>query len=89
MRTVSSEKDGATFCKMRYSSLIATALATLALVPLPAVAKVVAEGKPSLGGFYWQKVQKSNGSTQYLCSSTKDAAIQNHAKCDGAKAAKP
>jgi hypothetical protein len=73
---------------MRFPVLIATALATLKLVPLPAVAKVVAEGKPSPGGFYWQKVQKSNGSTQYLCRSTKDAAIQMNAKCDGAKAAK-
>jgi len=62
---------------------------SLTLIPLPASAKVVAEGKPSPGGFYWQTVQKSNGSTQYLCRSTKDAAIQKHAKCDGAKAAKP
>jgi hypothetical protein len=80
---------GASFRKMRCSALIATALAALALVPLPAGAKVLAEGKPSPGGFYWQKVQKSNGSIQYLCRSTKDAAIQKHAKCDGAKAAKP
>ena len=62
---------------------------SLTLVPLPASARVVAEGKPGSGDFYWQKVPKSNGSTQYLCRSTKDAAIQMNAKCDGAKAAKP
>ncbi|WP_254992617.1 hypothetical protein [Cyanobium sp. Cruz CV11-17] len=74
---------------MRFSVLAATALATLTLVPLPADAKVVAEGKPSPGGFYWQKVQKSDGSTQYLCRSTKGSAVKKNAKCDGAKAAKP
>jgi len=31
----------------------------------------------------------TNGSTQYLCHSIKDAAIQNHATCDGAKTAMP
>ncbi|MCT0208665.1 hypothetical protein [Synechococcus sp. CS-1332] len=64
-------------------------MAALTLASLPADAKVVAEGKSSPGGFYWQKVQKSNGSIQYLSRSTNDSAIQKNAKCDGAKAAKP
>ena len=55
--------------------------------PVPAGAKVLAEGKPS-GGFYWQKVEQSNG-TRYLCRSTTDAKIQKAAKCDAAKAVKP
>jgi hypothetical protein len=59
------------------------------MVSLPAGAKVVDEGKPSPGGYFWKKVQKSNGRTQYLCRSTKDDAIQKNSKCDGAKAAKP
>ncbi len=74
---------------MRFSALAATALATLTLVPLPASAKVVAEGKPSPGGFYWQKVEKSDKSIQYLCRSKTDSAIQKNAKCNGAKAVKP
>ena len=34
------------------------------------MAKVLAEGKPSFGGFYWQKVEKSNGFMQYICRKT-------------------
>ena len=74
---------------MHFPVLLATALATLTLVPLPASAKVVAEGKPSPGGFYWQKVEKSNGSIQYLCRNTSDSKIQKAASCNGAKAVKP
>ena len=55
----------------------------------PAMAKVLAEGKPSPGGFYWQKVEKSNGSIQYLCRKTSDSKIQKAAACNGAKAVKP
>ena len=53
------------------------------------MAKVLAEGKPSPGGFYWQKVEKSNGSIQYLCRNTSDSKIQKAAACNGAKAVKP
>ncbi|MCP9904548.1 hypothetical protein KBY72_13465 [Cyanobium sp. BA5m-21] len=64
--------------------ILAAALATA-----PAIAKVLAEGKPSPGGFYWQKVEKSNGSIQYLCRNTSDSKIQKAAACNGAKAVKP
>jgi hypothetical protein len=80
---------------MRLTSLLpALACAALLwpalLLPLaPASAKVVAQGKPSPGGFYWQKNEKADGSTQYLCRSTKNSGIQKNAQCDGAKAAKP
>ena len=53
------------------------------------MAKVLAEGKPSPGGFYWEKVEKSNGSIQYLCRKTSDSKIQKAAACNGAKAVKP
>jgi hypothetical protein len=66
--------------------LSAVALLTLGGT-LPAVAKVIAEGKPS-GGYYWQKVEQSNG-TRYLCRSTTEGKIQKHAKCEAARAAKP
>ena len=61
-------------------------LLAAALVTGPAMAKVLAEGKPSPGGFYWQKVEKSNGSVQYLCRKTSDSKIQKAAACNGAKA---
>ncbi|WP_414027463.1 hypothetical protein [Cyanobium sp. ATX-6F1] len=47
---------------MRLSLIAPAALACLAFVPLSAGAKVLAEGKPSPGGFYWQKVEMSNKS---------------------------
>jgi hypothetical protein len=65
------------------------ALAFVLFAGLPASAKVLAEGKPTSGGFYWQKIQKSNGSIQYMCRNTNDAKIQKEAACNGAKAAKP
>ncbi|MEI6032082.1 MAG: hypothetical protein WCQ20_13110 [Synechococcaceae cyanobacterium ELA739] len=79
---------------MRLTSLLpALACAALlwpALLHLaPAAAKVVAQGKPSPGGFYWQKNEKADGSIQYLCRSTKTSGIQKNAQCDGAKAVKP
>ena len=58
-----------------------------ALAPFPAYAKVLAEGKPS-GGFYWQKIQQSNG-IRYLCRSTSEGKIQKHANCEAARAVKP
>jgi hypothetical protein len=64
-----------------FAALLVTAAA------LPAAAKVLAEGKPS-GGYYWQKVQQSNG-IRYLCRSTSEGKIQKHAKCQAARAVKP
>lgn len=69
-----------------------TAIAALVAVaatsmPISAIAKVLAEGKPS-GGYYWQKVEQSNG-TRYLCRSTSEGKIQKAAKCEAARAAKP
>jgi hypothetical protein len=59
----------------------------LALAAAPALAAVLAEGQPK-GGFYWQKIQKSNG-IQYLCRSQSDAKIQKSATCTTAGAPKP
>jgi hypothetical protein len=58
------------------------------LLPLPALAKVLAEGKPSKG-FYWQKVEQQSGKAMYLCRSTSNAKIQKWSACDGAGARKP
>ena len=59
------------------------------LAAFPAIAKVLADGKPSPGGFYWQKVEKADKSIQYMCRSNKEAGVQKSAKCEGAKAVKP
>jgi len=59
----------------------------LTFAAAPALAAVLAEGKPK-GGFYWQKVQQSNG-IQYLCRSQSDAKIQKAATCTTAGAPKP
>lgn len=67
----------------------APAALAAALATAPAMAKVLAEGKPSLGGFYRQKVEKSNGSMQYICRKTSDSKIQKAAACNGAKAVRP
>jgi hypothetical protein len=69
---------------LRSLPLIALALA----VAGPASAKVLAEGKPS-GGFYWQKIEKSNGQASYLCRSSSDAKIQKASKCQAAGAQQP
>jgi len=53
-----------------------------------ALAEVIAEGK-AVNGYYWQKVQKSNGSIQYLCRSTASGKIQKSASCENAGAIKP
>jgi hypothetical protein len=65
------------------------AIALVLLAGLPAAAKVLAEGKPTSGGYYWQKIEKSNGSIQYMCRNKNDANIQKSAACNGAKAVKP
>lgn len=71
---------------MRRRSLTLLLLAA-ALAAGPALAEVLAEGKPK-GGLYWQKVSASNG-TRYLCRSTTDAKIQKAAACTTAGAVKP
>lgn len=53
----------------------------------PALAEVLAEGKPS-GGYYWQKVSTKKGE-RYLCRSTSDPKIQKHEACEKAGARKP
>ena len=72
---------------MRPRLLILLMLALFAASP--ALAKVLAEGKPSPGGFYWQKVQGSNGKVSYLCRKKGVGQVQKPAACNGAKAAKP
>jgi hypothetical protein len=70
--------------------LIVVSLVALAAIGvLPVSAKVLSEGKLTSDGFYWQKVQKKDGSVQYICQSSKESGIQKNAKCDGAKAVKP
>jgi hypothetical protein len=64
---------------MRRRSLALLLLAA-ALATGPALAEVLAEGKPK-GGYYLQKVSASNG-TRYLCRSTTDARIQKAAALD-------
>jgi hypothetical protein len=53
----------------------------------PVPARVLAEGKPR-GGFYWQKVEQSNG-IRYLCRAQAEAKIQKAAQCTSAGAVKP
>jgi hypothetical protein len=60
----------------------------LTLTTLPAMAAVIAEGKVS-NGYDYQKVQKQNGTIQYMCRSTSTGKFQKHASCDGAGAKRP
>jgi hypothetical protein len=71
---------------MRRRSLTLLLLAA-GLAAGPALAELLAEGKP-MGGFYWQKVSASNG-TRYLCRSTTEGKIQKGASCTTAGAVKP
>ena len=64
--------------------LLLTLLATT-----PVLAKVIANGKPSSGGYYWQKVENANGKVSYLCRKQGIGQVQKDAACNGAKAAKP
>jgi len=71
--------------QMKYLSLL---MLIICLVNLgPALAKVLAESKPK-GGYYWQKVEQSNG-IRYLCRSQAEAKIQKAAQCTNAGAVKP
>jgi hypothetical protein len=53
----------------------------------PALATVLAEGKPK-GGYYWQKVSGSNG-TKMLCRAQSEAKIKKADQCNTAGAVKP
>jgi hypothetical protein len=63
--------------------VLSVALAT------PGLAKVLVDGKPSPGGFYWQKVENGAGTVSYTCRKQGVAQIQKAAACNGAKAVKP
>lgn len=64
-------------------------LLLITLTTGPVMAKVLAEGKPSPGGFYWQKVEDSNGKVGYICRKKGEGQVQKAAACNGAKAQKP
>lgn len=53
----------------------------------PVKAKVLADGKPK-GGYYWQKVEQSNG-IRFLCRIQAGAKIQKADQCSSAGAVKP
>jgi len=74
---------------MHRLTLASVALLGLVAAATPVQAKVLADGKPSPGGFYWQKVEKGDKSIQYVCRSNKETGIQKNAQCNGAKAVKP
>lgn len=59
-----------------------------AMAASPAMAKVLAEGKPK-NGFYWQKVESSSGKVSYLCRSNTDSKFQKGSKCQAAGAELP
>jgi hypothetical protein len=60
-----------------------------ALLAAPASAKVLAEGKPTEAGLYWQKVEKKNGTISYLCRSKANSRILKGDACDKGGARKP
>jgi hypothetical protein len=72
---------------MKYLMCLIPVLHVFMAASSPVLAKVLAEGKPK-GGFYWQKVEQSNG-TRYLCRSTTDPKIQKASQCTSAGAVKP
>lgn len=59
------------------------------LLAVPASAKVIAEGKPTAAGLYWQKVEKNNGTVSYLCRSKANSKILKGDACDKGGAKKP
>jgi hypothetical protein len=69
---------------LRSSAVLLLAL-TLAT---PALAKVLAEGKPK-GGFYWQKIENTAGKVSYMCRAKEGSKLSPNASCEKAKAAKP
>lgn len=64
------------------SFLLATAM------PTPVLSSVIAEGAVS-NGFYYQKIRRQDGRTQYICRSTTEGRIQKHSSCDNAGAKRP
>ncbi|MEB3332389.1 MAG: hypothetical protein VKI83_07865 [Synechococcaceae cyanobacterium] len=72
----------------RFLALALCAL-LLAAAPSTAVAKVLATGKPSPGGFYWQKIKKTSGSIQSLCRKKGVGTPEKDAACNGARAVRP
>jgi hypothetical protein len=54
----------------------------------PALAKVLAEGKPK-GGFYWQKIENGAGKVSYMCRAQQGSKLSANASCESAKAPKP
>lgn len=73
---------------MRALPLLLSLATLLSLNPMPASAKVVAEGKPSKG-YFWQKVQKANGQSTMMCRSTSSSVLQKAALCEKAGAKQP
>ena len=71
--------------RLRLPLLLSVAL----FATTPALAKVLANGKPTTGGYYWQKVESTTGKVSYLCRKQGVGQIQKAAACNGAKAAKP
>ena len=68
-----------------YSSLC---FLPLTILTVPASAKVLAEGA-DVNGYYWQKVEKKDGSIEYLCRSTSSRKFQKFANCENAGAQRP
>jgi hypothetical protein len=68
-------------------ALLPTLMLSLSLAG-PALAKVLAEGKPK-GGFYWQKIENSAGKVSYMCRAQQGAKLSANASCESAKAPKP
>ena len=68
-------------------ALVSTLTLTLSLAG-PALAKVLAEGKPK-GGFYWQKIENGAGKVSYMCRAQQGAKLSANASCEAAKAPKP
>jgi hypothetical protein len=60
-----------------------------ALLAAPASAKVLAEGKPTAAGLYWQKVESKNGKVTYLCRSKSDPKFLKGDACDKGGAKRP
>lgn len=86
-RCISTDHWGPTHEPMHTRLLFALPL--LAVVASPSQAKVLAEGKPNPGGFYWLTIKNDSGSIQYQCRKTSDTRIQKAVACNGAKAVKP
>jgi len=75
------------YTQMKILSLLLPSLLIGLFSSGPALATVLAEGKPK-GGYYWQKVSGSNG-TKMLCRAQGEARIQKAAHSTTAGAGKP